>query len=123
MVQAVAACSPSARINGVTIQNMSSQRRGREVNIGLVTDDPFGPVITFGAGGTMIELIDDRAMELPPLNQYLAHRLIERTRVPKPWGSGAVRRRSTWRHSSRSCCGCPRWCASCRNCARWTSTR
>jgi acetyltransferase len=29
-------------------------------------------VITFGAGGTMIELIADRAMELPPLNQFLA---------------------------------------------------
>jgi acetyltransferase len=123
MVQNVARLQPGARINGVTIQNMSSQRRGREVNIGLVTDDPFGPVITFGAGGTMIELIDDRAMELPPLNQYLARRLIERTRVPKPWASGAARRRSTWRRWSRSCCGCPRWCVSCRNCARWTSTR
>jgi acetyltransferase len=86
MVQAVARLQPGARINGVTIQNMSSQRRGREVNIGLVTDDPFGPVITFGAGGTMIELIDDRAMELPPLNQYLARRLIERTRVAETLG-------------------------------------
>ena len=81
MVQAVARLQPGARINGVTIQNMSTQRRGREVCIGMVTDDPFGPVITFGAGGTMIELINDRAMELPPLNQYLARRLIERTRV------------------------------------------
>jgi len=35
----------------------------------------------FGAGGTMIELLDDRAMELPPLNQFLARRLIERSRV------------------------------------------
>jgi acetyltransferase len=35
----------------------------------------------FGAGGVMIELIDDRAMELPPLNQFLARRLIERARV------------------------------------------
>mgnify|MGYP003402632999 CR=1 FL=1 len=54
---------------------------GREIYIGLVTDDPFGPVITFGAGGTMIELIDDRAMELPPLNLFLARRLLERARV------------------------------------------
>jgi acetyltransferase len=83
---AVARLQPQARINGVTVQNMAAQRRGREVNIGLVTDDPFGPVITFGAGGTMIELIDDRAMELPPLNQYLARRLIERTRVAETLG-------------------------------------
>ena len=81
MVQRVARVRPDARINGVTVQRMARARRGREVSIGLVTDDPFGPVIVFGAGGTMIELIDDRAMELPPLNQFLARRLIERSRV------------------------------------------
>ena len=81
MVQAVARLQPQARINGATVQNMASAKRGREIYIGLVTDDPFGPVIAFGAGGTMIELINDRAMELPPLNQFLARRLIERSRV------------------------------------------
>jgi acetyltransferase len=65
-------------------------KRGREIYIGLVTDDPFGPVIAFGAGGTMIELMNDRAMELPPLNQFLARRLIERSRVPRRWASGAA---------------------------------
>lgn len=81
MVERVKSLLPKARINGVTVQKMAGARRGREVSVGLVTDDPFGPVIVFGAGGTMIELIDDRAMELPPLNQFLAHRLIERSRV------------------------------------------
>jgi acetyltransferase len=81
MVERVARLQPQARINGVTVQKMASARRGREINIGMVTDDPFGPVIVFGAGGTMIELIGDRAMELPPLNQFLARRLIERSRV------------------------------------------
>ncbi|MGB3449218.1 MAG: bifunctional acetate--CoA ligase family protein/GNAT family N-acetyltransferase [Giesbergeria sp.] len=86
MVARVARLQPHARINGVTVQNMVRARRGREVCIGLVTDDPFGPVITFGAGGTMIELINDRAMELPPLNQFLARRLIERSRVAETLG-------------------------------------
>ena len=86
MMTSVKALVPQARINGVTVQNMSGQTRGREVCVGLVTDDPFGPVITFGAGGTMIELIDDRAMELPPLNQFLARRLIERSRVAQTLG-------------------------------------
>lgn len=81
MLAAVGRVQPGARINGVTIQPMSGKPRGRELYIGLTTDDPFGPVITFGAGGTMIELIADRAMELPPLNQFLARRLIERARV------------------------------------------
>ncbi|GKS91512.1 bifunctional acetate--CoA ligase family protein/GNAT family N-acetyltransferase [Acidovorax sp. SUPP2539] len=86
MVQRVARLQPGARIQGVTVQKMARARRGREICIGLVTDDPFGPVITFGAGGTMIELIDDRAMELPPLNQFLARRLIERSRVAETLG-------------------------------------
>jgi len=86
MVQTVARLMPKARINGVTVQNMASAKRGREIYVGLVTDDPFGPVIAFGAGGTMIELINDRAMELPPLNQFLARRLIERSRVSETLG-------------------------------------
>ena len=81
MVERVARLMPEARINGVTVQKMAATRQAREINIGVVTDDPFGPVIVFGAGGTMIELIGDRAMELPPLNRFLARRLIERSRV------------------------------------------
>ncbi len=86
MIQNVTRLQPDAKINGVTVQNMSNQQRGREVCVGLVTDEPFGPVIAFGAGGTMIELINDRAMELPPLNQFLARRLIERSRVAETLG-------------------------------------
>jgi len=86
MMQVVARLRPDARINGVTIQNMANQKRGREICIGMVTDVPFGPVIAFGAGGTMVELINDRIMELPPLNQFLARRLIERSRVAETLG-------------------------------------
>ncbi|MFM6986591.1 MAG: GNAT family N-acetyltransferase [Hydrogenophaga sp.] len=96
MMQAVARLRPDARLNGVTIQKMARSKRGRELYIGLKTDDPFGPVIAFGAGGTMIELINDRSMELPPLNQFLARRLIERSRAAETldeWrGASAVDR-------------------------------
>jgi acetyltransferase len=78
---------PDARINGVTIQNMSGKISGRELYIGMITDEPFGPVISFGAGGTMIELIADRAIELPPLNLFLAQRLIERARSAEMLGT------------------------------------
>lgn len=87
MMQKVARAQPNARINGVTVQNMARSKRGRELYIGLVSDEPFGPVIAFGAGGTMIELINDRAMELPPLNQFLARSLIERARVSETLGA------------------------------------
>jgi acetyltransferase len=95
MVARVKRLQPQARINGVTVQKMARARRGREVCVGLVTDEAFGPAIVFGAGGTMIELIADRAMELPPLNQFLARRLIDRARVgellqqPAPGGAPA----------------------------------
>jgi acetyltransferase len=84
MVARVKRLQPQARVNGVTVQKMARAqhgRGGREVCVGLVTDEAFGPAIVFGAGGTMIELIADRAMELPPLNQFLSRRLIERARV------------------------------------------
>ena len=87
MVEAVRAKQPDARINGVTVQAMARKKHGRELYIGVVTDDPFGPVIAFGAGGTMIELMNDHAMELPPLNQFLARRLIERSRVHETLGA------------------------------------
>jgi acetyltransferase len=81
LMTAVRAAAPGAQINGVTVQPMAGMQRAREVYVGLSTDDPFGPVISFGAGGVMIELLNDRAIELPPLNQFLARRLIERSRV------------------------------------------
>ncbi len=86
MMRTVARLQPGARIHGVTVQKMAPARHGREVFVGLVTDDPFGPVIVFGAGGLMVELIRDRAMELPPLNQFLAQRLIARARVSETLG-------------------------------------
>lgn len=94
MTESVARLQPQARINGVTVQKMACKKRGRELYIGVVTDRSFGPVITFGSGGTMIELFDDHAMELPPLNQFLARSLISRARVAetlKAWrGANAV---------------------------------
>jgi acetyltransferase len=92
MLHAVARAQPKARINGITVQPMARRhhegpaRQGREVFVGLTTDEAFGPVISFGAGGTMVELIADRAMELPPLNLFLARRLIERARVAEMLG-------------------------------------
>ena len=87
MMAAVRERQPDARINGVTVQAMARKPRGRELYIGVVTDEPFGPVISFGAGGTLIELYRDHAMELPPLNQFLARRLMERSRVHETLGS------------------------------------
>ena len=81
IMQGVQQAQPAARIDGIAIQEMVVKPNGRELYIGVAHDPLFGPVISFGAGGTMIELIHDRAIEFPPLNRFLARRLIERTRV------------------------------------------
>jgi acetyltransferase len=80
MLEEVARRAPDAEVDGVSIQRMVVKRNGRELYVGMTTDELFGPVITFGAGGTMIEVIDDRSVALPPLNQFLALRMIERAR-------------------------------------------
>lgn len=87
MMATVGRLRPDALVNGVSVQNMSGKPDGRELYIGVITDEPFGPVIAFGAGGTMIELISDRAIELPPLNQFLAQRLIDRVRSAETLGA------------------------------------
>lgn len=81
---------PDARIDGVAVQAMVQMDQAREVFVGVKKDPLFGPVITFGAGGTMVELIRDRATELPPLNSFLALRLIERTRVASRLGANGT---------------------------------
>ena len=60
---------------------MYLERHGRELMIGVVRDPVFGPAISFGLGGTMVEVIRDRAVALPPLNPFLARDLIRRTRA------------------------------------------
>ncbi len=88
MMLEVARRAPGARIDGVSIQHHVQKRYGRELYVGMMTDELFGPVITFGAGGTMIEVINDRAVALPPLNAFLARRLMEGARAAAtlaPW--------------------------------------
>jgi acetyltransferase len=67
---------------GVTVQPMVSLK-GTELIIGSSYDPQFGPVVAFGAGGTLVELFEDVAFGLPPLNSTLVRRLIERTKIAK----------------------------------------
>ena len=87
MLNSVKKNRPEARIDGVTIEPMLQRPNGRELLVGLVTDPVFGPVITFGAGGTTVEVMGDRAVTLPPLNHRLVQDLIGQTRVCKLLGA------------------------------------
>ncbi len=74
---------PQARIEGVTVHPMVARSKARELIAGLAHDPTFGPVVVFGRGGTAVEVIDDKALALPPLDLRLAHDLISRTRVSR----------------------------------------
>lgn len=74
---------PDARVTGFAVQPMVRRGRRRELIAGLAEDPIFGPVVVFGRGGTAVEVIDDRALALPPLDLILARDLIARTRVAR----------------------------------------
>jgi acetyltransferase len=77
------AMRPEARISGVMVQAMVLRPKARELILGLADDPTFGTVIVFGRGGTAVEIINDKALALPPLDLQLARSLIERTRVSR----------------------------------------
>lgn len=75
--------NPDIKIEGMTIEPMYTPSHGRELMIGVIRDPVFGPAITFGAGGTQVEVLRDRAIALPPLNSFLAQKMISQTRIAK----------------------------------------
>lgn len=64
----------------VIIQPMAS-RKGYELVIGAKKDPTFGSVIVFGTGGVLLDVVEDYAIGLPPLNQTLARRLMTETKI------------------------------------------
>ncbi|MDJ0693555.1 bifunctional acetate--CoA ligase family protein/GNAT family N-acetyltransferase [Mastigocoleus sp. MO_188.B34] len=68
---------------GVTVQPMIDLKNGYELILGSSIDSQFGPVLLFGCGGELVEVFQDRALGLPPLNTTLARRMMEQTRIYK----------------------------------------
>jgi len=72
-----AAYDPQARIDGVTVQPMIDVKDGVELILGIKQDPVFGTVLMAGMGGIYAELFRDKALELPPLNEKLARKMLE----------------------------------------------
>ena len=68
---------------GVAIESMVPIDGGYEAIVGSSIDPQFGPVLLFGTGGQLVEVFQDRAIALPPLNTTLARRMMEQTRIYK----------------------------------------
>lgn len=81
MLKRVAGKAPQARLQGFIVQEMVHRANAIELILGMAVDAQFGPFILFGHGGTAVEVIDDTALALPPLNLPLARELMARTRI------------------------------------------
>jgi hypothetical protein len=71
----------SLNVEGLLVQKMAPG--GVEILAGISQDPQFGPVVVFGAGGTLVELLEDTSVRLPPLTIWDARRMTAETRVWK----------------------------------------
>lgn len=86
MIASVNRHEPDAVIDGITVEHMYRSTSSRELLVGVSRDSVFGPVISFGMGGTAVEVHRDTVVALPPLNSYMIDKMIAQTRVAKMLG-------------------------------------
>jgi len=79
IMASVRAAEPGARIEGVSVQRMA--KPGIEVIVGMTTDPQFGPVMMFGLGGIMVEVLKDVSFRLVPLEEKDAAEMIDEIRA------------------------------------------
>jgi len=72
---------PNADILGVLVQQMC--QKGREVILGMHRDPHFGPLMMFGMGGTMVEVLKDVSFYLAPITSDEAKQMLVSTRTYK----------------------------------------
>ena len=75
IIASVSAAQPGATIEGVSVQQMAAP--GAEVIVGVTTDPQFGPVMMFGLGGIMVEVLGDVSFRLAPLGEGDARDMID----------------------------------------------
>ncbi len=78
---------PEAKIDGVYVQRMA-KGVDYELILGSKKDRDFGAVLLFGSGGVGVELFRDFSIGLPPINQVLARRIMEDTKIYKALSQG-----------------------------------
>jgi len=74
MIAAVQEQMPGAKLEGISVQKMASP--GIELIIGMSKDAQFGPVIMFGLGGILVEVLKDVSFRVVPLNSRDASQMI-----------------------------------------------
>ncbi|MGD0114640.1 MAG: acetate--CoA ligase family protein [Dehalococcoidia bacterium] len=75
IVAAAKKAQPDARIDGVSVQKMA--RPGIEVIMGMSQDAQFGPVLMFGLGGILVEVLKDVSFRLVPMTPRDARQMVQ----------------------------------------------
>ena len=108
--------APAARLDGVLVQEMVGG--GIELIAGLSRQEPFGMGLVAGAGGVLVELIQDTTLELCP---SIAHKPAPSSpaRAPAGWSKvSAAGRRAMSRLSPSCSSGCRNWGLPMQTCSR-----
>jgi acetyltransferase len=79
----ICTAAPGAAIDGFAVQPMVKRPNAVELILGAAEDPVFGPILMVGHGGVAAEVIDDKALALPPLDPVLAEDALSRTRVDR----------------------------------------
>lgn len=87
LIERARKAKPEARIDGVYVQKMV-KNVDYELILGSKKDRDFGAVVLFGMGGIGVELLKDVSIGLPPLNQVLARRMMEETKIYQALSKG-----------------------------------
>ncbi len=74
VIRSAKAAQPEARLEGVAVQTMA--RPGTEVIIGMSKDPQFGPVLMFGLGGILVEILKDVSFRIVPLERRDAREMV-----------------------------------------------
>lgn len=72
---------PWARLDGFNVEPMVRRGTAHELRLGMAVDPRFGPVVFFGRGGAIVEVLREQVVALPPLNINLALRMIGESSV------------------------------------------
>jgi acetyl coenzyme A synthetase (ADP forming)-like protein len=79
MLQRVRTARPDATIEGVLVQPMVAP--GKELLLGMVRDQQFGPLVLVGFGGIYVEVLKDTATRLAPVSAVEAAAMLDELRM------------------------------------------
>jgi acetyltransferase len=81
MLGRVGQARPDARIHGFLVQRMAADADAHELLLGLVRDAQFGPLVMVGFGGIYVEVLNDTALRLAPLDPAEARDMLNELRM------------------------------------------